>query len=164
MLLYVIRHAAAAEREPGMFDHERPLTEEGAARIKKVAMALRRADITPAAIHTSPALRARQTAEVVAAALDLSRALHDCDALLPGRDPAGLLDFVASCRRQDVALVGHEPQLGEFVGMCVTGKACIAVDVKKSSVCCLKFDGKPSPGRAIVLWHLVPSIVEKLTS
>lgn len=162
MLVYVIRHAAAEDRHPGVSDHDRPLTADGVSRMKNVAKALKRLGIAPETIQTSPAARATQTARIVATALGLCGYLKDCDALLPGRDPAKLLEFIASCGAPELAIVGHEPQLGEFVALCVTGRVKCTVDVKKSSVCCIEFDGKPAPGRAVVLWHLVPSLVEKL--
>jgi phosphohistidine phosphatase len=162
MLIYVIRHAAAEDRHSGMSDRDRALTAEGVSRMKKVANALKHLGIAPGAIYTSPAVRAAETARIVAAALGLCERLKDCDSLLPGRDPVKLLEFISSRGGSEVAIVGHEPQLGEFVALCVSGRAKCAVDVKKSSVCCVEFDGKPAPGGAVILWHLVPSLVEKL--
>ena len=67
MKVLLVRHAIAVDRDtPGISDHLRPLTEEGAARFRKTARSL--ADLlTPDLLLTSPLLRAKQTAEILSA-------------------------------------------------------------------------------------------------
>ena len=71
--LYLIRHGVAAERgENYPDDTKRPLTNEGVQKLRKEAKALLELDITFDVILTSPLVRTRQTAEVVAVGLSKS--------------------------------------------------------------------------------------------
>ncbi len=71
--LYLIRHGVAAERgENYPDDTKRPLTNEGVQKLRKEARALLELDITFDVILTSPLVRTRQTAEVVAVGLSQS--------------------------------------------------------------------------------------------
>jgi phosphohistidine phosphatase len=162
MILYVVRHAAAADREAPKTDAERPLTDEGIARMKTVARGLARIGIVPAAIYTSPLLRARQTAAIVAKALGKGASVKDCDALSPGRDAAEVIEFLRRNPVESAAVVGHEPQLGDLVSLLVAGSAAPVVDMKKAAVSCIEFKGPPAAGKGTILWHLVPAVIEAL--
>jgi len=162
VILYVVRHAAAADREAHMTDAERPLTGEGVARMKTVARGLARIGIAPAVICTSPALRARETAAIVAKALGKGVCVKDCDALLPGRDAAEVLEFLKRNPVEAAVVVGHEPQLGDLISLVVAGSAAPLVDMKKAAVSCIEFEGPPAAGKGVILWHLVPAVVEAL--
>ena len=162
MIVYVVRHAAAAERGAGKPDAERPLTQEGIARMKAVARGLCKVGIAPAVIYTSPLVRARQTADILAKALGKDWEATDCEALAPGHTALEVIEFLAKEGGDEAAIVGHEPQLGEVVALMVTGRPKETVDMKKASVACVQFDGRPAAGGGVILWHIVPSIIEKL--
>ena len=69
MEIYLIRHAIAEERgDDWPDDDDRPLTEEGIRRFEEAARGLLEFDAHPVRILTSPLVRARQTAELLAAA------------------------------------------------------------------------------------------------
>ena len=69
--LYLIRHGVAEERgDAWPDDGKRPLTEEGARACERSMRGLGRAGIGFDVVLTSPLVRARQTADVVAAAFD----------------------------------------------------------------------------------------------
>jgi phosphohistidine phosphatase len=162
MIVYVIRHAAAAERGALGSDAERPLTKEGVARMKTVAGALCAIGATPSVIYTSPLVRARQTADIFAKALTGDRPIKECEVLRPGHSPAEVVEFLAKECAGDVAVVGHEPQLGDLVALMVTGRTKEVVDMKKASACCVEFDNRPAAGKGHIVWHLVPGIIERL--
>jgi phosphohistidine phosphatase len=68
--LYLIRHGVAEERgEEYPDDSKRPLTAQGISRLRKEAQALDELGITIDQIITSPLLRTRQTADVIAESL-----------------------------------------------------------------------------------------------
>jgi phosphohistidine phosphatase len=106
----VIRHGTAEDRAPT--DAERALTAVGRAECERAAERLSHLDPSPDSIVSSPYLRARQTAEVVAARVGLGGALELEPALVPDAPPTGVLELL--CRlshRRHVVLVAHEPIL-----------------------------------------------------
>src|SRR5919106_6008869 len=83
--LYLIRHGVAAERgENYPDDTKRPLTNEGVQKLRKEAKALLALDIGFDVILTSPLVRTRQTAEVVAAAFRNHPQIVNMASLAPG--------------------------------------------------------------------------------
>ena len=72
--LYLVRHAVAAERgEEWPDDSKRPLTARGIARFKEVVQGLNVLDVAIDEVFTSPLIRAKQTADVLAAGVTGSR-------------------------------------------------------------------------------------------
>src|SRR5436309_9518738 len=84
--LYLIRHGLAEERgDAWPDDSKRPLTEEGMSRLRKQARGLARLGVTIDVMLTSPLVRARQTAEIIAAELDPRPHVTNIDSLTPDR-------------------------------------------------------------------------------
>jgi phosphohistidine phosphatase len=134
MRLVVIRHGKAVARDKWHKDDvERPLTKEGAHQAEWV-FRLMRHYIGITEIWTSPWVRARQTAEIASDVWNLP--LRECDWLagraLPPRDWIEQLP-----RNGDIALVAHEPDLGEFLGALGGGRP---VPLKKAGVALLEGD------------------------
>ena len=107
MLVIVVRHAKAAPGDP---DAARPLTDSGreAARMLGELLAERELD----AVVSSPLVRARETAEAIAAAAGLEVEIDE--RLAPGADADGLRAAVAG-RGETVVTVGHQPDCSEIV-------------------------------------------------
>jgi phosphohistidine phosphatase len=107
MRIYLVRHAEAAPGEP---DHERPLTRAGREQAARVAERLATTEPRPVAVLTSPLLRARQTAELIAEPLAL---VPEPDQRLgPGATAADVRAAVAG--RSDAVVVGHQPDCGSI--------------------------------------------------
>lgn len=106
----VIRHGAAEDRAPT--DAERALTPAGRLESERAAERLAGMHPLPDSIVSSPYLRARQTADVVAARVGLGGKVELDDALVPDASPAGVRDILARfSSREHVVLVAHEPIL-----------------------------------------------------
>jgi len=105
MRIYLVRHAAAAPGDP---DRERPLTTTGLEQARRVGERLADETPRPVAVLTSPLLRARQTAELIAAPLGLDA--EPDDRLAPGATAAGVRAAVAG--RGDCVVVAHQPDCG----------------------------------------------------
>ena len=88
-------------------------------------------------ILSSPYLRARQTAEIVAAALKARRQLELSDSLTPGGSTKKLVDLVNSLKPapESVLLVGHEPYLSGLISLLVSGKESLRRTMKKGGLC-----------------------------
>lgn len=110
--LYLVRHATAEQAPPGsrFADPLRALTPKGRRRFHRIARTFARMDEPVDVICTSPALRAVQTAEVLAAAVGSER-VRVLDELRPGGTPEPLLGPLRDLDARSVALVGHERQL-----------------------------------------------------
>ncbi len=160
MQLLVIRHAIAMEREEyaksGRPDSDRPLTDTGRRRMRKNARGLQRISPHPDLIATSPWLRAADTARVVAETLGVER-METLDAMLPDRHPQELAAWLNErLEVATVAVVGHEPHLGEVVTWLLGGEGS-NVEFKKGGACLLRIDDQVDAGSALLLWHLTPA-------
>ena len=162
MQLLVIRHGKAAEYSPGEADEARALTPEGRRKMRRAAEGL--ATIVPRLdlIATSPLVRARQTAEIVAAVYP-AVSLTELDALAPGGGPEAVAAWLSARDDDVVAEVGHEPDLGELVSWLLSGKRRSFAAMKKGAVCSLESGRTPVAGAARLMWLLTAGQLEKLT-
>ncbi len=113
MIIHLIRHAQALERSREIPDEQRCLTCRGRKRFRLVAAAIRKLDVDPEAILTSPKIRAVQTAEILAALLHFSGELLVVPALAAEFTLAALRQVIISrpCA-SELVFVGHEPDIG----------------------------------------------------
>jgi phosphohistidine phosphatase len=164
MLLLVVRHAIAAEprSDDPETDAARELTKEGREKMRLSAKGLRRELDSPDVLASSPLVRARQTAEILADAyggLDVVIA----DELIPSQPPAALARWLTRHHKQErVAVVGHEPHLSSVVSWLLTGSDRPILHLKKGAACLLEFTGDVGAGRAGLLWALRPSQLRAL--
>lgn len=141
MELYLIRHGIAAER--GTYDHdeERPLTDKGRERTKKVAKRLLDVGVTFDVILSSPLVRAYQTAEILQSG-GLSSKMKEFPALAPNGNIQEAVSWLDNWRSQSpsscIAFVGHSPDLGNWAETFIWGKAQEKLVVKKAGVIGLK--------------------------
>jgi len=160
MKIYILRHGIAVEPgTPGYdTDAERPLTPEGERKLKGIADAMRALELSFDLILSSPYLRARQTAELIAEALKERKRLELSDALTPGGSMKKLVELLNRLQPSpdSVLLVGHEPHLSGLISLLVTGKAGCTVVMKKGGLCKLSTESL-QPGRCAALeWLLTP--------
>ena len=157
MHLLLIRHADAGEHDPSRWpdDTLRPMTDAGAKRHKRVARRLRRRKLAPMLLLASPWLRAWQTA-LLTAEVTRCPAPVACPALAAAPDLRALARALGPQPPEAiVALVGHEPWLGQLAALLLTGNATgMAVDVPKSGVLGLESGGLEAGGaRLAFFWR-----------
>src|SRR6266404_6260173 len=160
--LYLIRHGVAEERgDAWPDDAKRPLSEDGMARLKKAARGLDRLGISIDVILTSPLVRTRQTAEIVAAELDSHPHVTNIQSLAPGGTYQALIaDLEKHGRRTRIALVGHEPGIGELAARLVGTRRAFAF--KKGSICRIDVKSLPPAGPGVLRWFITPRILREL--
>jgi len=110
--VFLIRHAAAVDETLELRDPYRHLTPAGREQAKNLGDRLRWHDCSPSHIWTSPLVRAVQTAELVAAGLQIATAVDVLPQLAPGESARAVkkaLDALPADAH--VVLVGHEPNL-----------------------------------------------------
>jgi phosphohistidine phosphatase len=160
--LYVVRHAIAAERGAEWPDDaKRPLTDRGIERFREVVDGLVWMDAQIDLVLTSPLVRAKQTAQYLASGLPAKPPIEIVNALAPGHVPAEIMEQVAreGRGRARLAIVGHEPDLGELVGWLLGTRR--AVPMKKGGVCRIDLDTL-SARHGTLAWCLPPKVLRKL--
>lgn len=160
--LYLVRHGVAEERgDAWPDDTKRPLTDEGMSRMRKATRGLAELGVSFDVILTSPLVRARQTAEILAAGLQPSPAVVTVDALAPGGAYAALVtELGKQARRTRLALVGHEPGIGEMAARLIGSRH--PIEFKKGAVCRIDLDELPPNGPGDLRWLLPPKILRSL--
>ena len=113
-------------------------------------------------ILTSPFVRARQTADLLAAAWPKKPKVVELPALQPGMKPRDVLKALEpSARQASLALVGHEPGLGELAAALVGLKT--APEFKKGGVARIDVSIlPPPPGSGAIAWWLTPRLLRAL--
>ena len=127
--LYLVRHAIAEPRGSAWPDDtKRPLTHRGMARMREAARGLDAMGVEISLVLTSPLIRARQTAEILAQGLTSTPTVELTNGLLPGSlRPAWWRRSPATAGSRSVALVGHEPGLGELAAWLIGAREAAAV-------------------------------------
>ncbi|MFM8532987.1 MAG: phosphohistidine phosphatase SixA [Acidimicrobiia bacterium] len=161
--LYLVRHAIAAERGPKYPDDRlRPLTPAGAKKFAQSVPGLLELGVSVDFVLTSPLVRARETAQILAAGLTPTPALTECEALAPGGRHQVIVDAIKthSKRHRRLALVGHEPDLGELAARLLGARGM--VEFKKGAVCLIEVDGATPGGPGTLRWMLPPKALRAL--
>jgi len=160
--LYLVRHGLAEERgELWPDDSKRPLTEGGMSRMRKAVRGLARLGVSLDVVLTSPLVRARQTAEIVAGGLDPRPSLVNVQSLaLDGTYAAVVADLEKHVRKTRIGLVGHEPAIGELAARLIGSRH--PIPFKKGAVCRIDVDEIPPGGPGDLQWLLTPKILRSL--
>lgn len=137
MKIYFIRHGIAAQRGTYADDKKRPLINKGIERTTKVAKRLLAKKVKFDLILTSPLTRAYQTAEILKK-VGLSEQMQTVSFLMPNGDLEECVEWLqanrASYRYGSLALVGHQPDLGNWIEILIWGTIKAQIIVKKAGV------------------------------
>lgn len=159
MRLYLMRHGPAGNSETWQGDDRlRPLTGKGQQKVRAAAEGVKRLDPGVDLLVTSPLVRARQTADIVAKALHLD--VEEQEALAPGFGLEQLASLLATYPdAQGMMLFGHEPDFSGVIGQLIAAPHPAQVEMKKGACCALDL---PEPateqlaGSATLLWLMTP--------
>ena len=161
MILYFLRHASAGEHLTHPKKGEkRALDKEGIEQCGYIGRAMAALDVQVDAIIASPLKRSTQTASLVGNELGYEGKLQ-IDAGL--RPEAGLADFrkllEKYARQEAIMVVGHNPNLSQFLGAVISDSGCEAsVELKKGAVA--KVEMRRTSGS--LQWCLTPKILRTL--
>lgn len=115
--LWLLRHAKADTGDNRMQDIDRPLSHRGRKQATRLGEWMHEKNLMPALIVSSPAVRARQTTELVCQSLgvDLNHVHFDPGLYLASRH--NLLEIIdrLSLPEGSVMLVGHNPGLEDLL-------------------------------------------------
>jgi phosphohistidine phosphatase len=160
--LYLVRHGIAEDRgEDWPDDSKRPLTASGIAKLRKETRGLVALGVTFDQIITSPLVRTRQTADLLAEVLKGKPPVATSDALAPAGTPAAVIQEIGRhSRKSRIALVGHEPNLGELAAQLIGAKA--PLEFKKGGICRIDFDVLPPKGVGALRWFVTPKMLRNI--
>ncbi len=158
MKLYLMRHGHAENVGAGTSDHDRQLTSRGFQRISTAARVLSSLDVTPDHIYSSPRIRARQTAEIVGAALKVPVEIRE--EVNFGFNISSIKSLTATLENgASVLFVGHEPSMSVTLGE-ITGAD---VAMKKGGFARIDLLDRVEMQGELV-WLIAPSVFDALTA
>lgn len=160
MELYFFRHGHAEDAQgPDFDDFARKLTNKGVERTVAAAQALLKLGVKPARIYTSPRLRARQTAEILATALGMvAEARDEVNFGFNQHHIPALINEIPN--DLSVMFVGHEPDLSITVSALIGGGE---IEMKKGGIARVDLLAR-TPLRGVLLWVLTPRVLEVAAS
>lgn len=160
MELYLIRHGIAQKRTSDIEDEKRSLTKVGHQKTEQVAKRLRELGLRFDTILTSPLVRSRQTAEILQAA-GLGYQLEESSYLAPGGDIYAWLKFIEQYAPQPetIAIVGHQPDLGQWAEILIWGEARSKLMLKKAGIIGLTMPQNSPVGRSSLFWLTPPKFL-----
>ncbi len=161
--IYLVRHGLAAARGPKYPDDRlRPLTPAGVKKFAESVPGLDELGVVIDFVLTSPLVRARDTATLLAAGLKPKPAIAEVEALAPGGRQQAVLEAIKTHakRHRRLALVGHEPDLGELAAQLLGARG--SVQFKKGAICAIDVDGATPGGPGTLRWLLPPKALRAL--
>lgn len=159
-MLYIVRHAWAEVRDEAAWpdDDLRPLTGAGRKRMRKMARRLVKRGFAPSVVATSPLVRCRQTADVLADALPDGAEIVPLAALAPGSDLGSLVAWSAGRTDREIAWVGHAPDVGRLAAQLV-GDGQAGIDLAKGAIAAIEFDPAVAERAGVLKWLVTAGIL-----
>lgn len=165
MDVILIRHAKAGNRDANTWpdDDERPLVAEGQVEHRAVMRAAKKMGVKFDFLVSSPLKRARESADIIAQAYRWAEEPQIAAELGHGFSVAAVVKLLAKFPPDSrVALVGHEPDFSQLATALIGGKTGLGIQIKKSGIVGIRFEGPAEPGAGILLYLLKPSQLRKL--
>jgi phosphohistidine phosphatase len=159
MIVYIVRHAWA-DHPHWHDDHSRPLTDEGKERFRKMLGRLVDADFAPQLILSSPLVRCRQTAELIAEAVDAKAEVIVRDELEPGSNLRGLLKWVKqhASTYDAIAWVGHAPDVSVMTAALI-GDVHTTIHFPRGAIAAIVFDELPDVAAGELKWFVTAKVL-----
>jgi phosphohistidine phosphatase len=165
MELILIRHAKSETRDANSWpdDDQRPLTVEGRAEQRAATRTMKKMGIKFDFLVTSPLVRARETADIVAKGYRWTEAPQVAEEVGHEYSVGAIVKLLAKFPPDStVALVGHEPDFSNLASAMISKDRDANIAVKKSGVVGIEFDGPAEAGKGTLLYHLKPGHLRKL--
>jgi phosphohistidine phosphatase len=153
--IHLLRHAHAGDASEWTGDDDlRPLTAKGRGQSQRLGAFLLERGVRPDVIVSSPKTRARQTAEIVASALDMSVRLDQ--RLADGFGKQELWALLDELGAREPMLVGHDPDFSHLLEYLIDAAG---VSMKKGALAAIDLNTKLSDGDAELRWLLPPELL-----
>jgi phosphohistidine phosphatase len=161
MDLLILRHGEAGRSSQLPGDSKRSLTSEGRQEVIDLSNGLNSLKIKLDRVFTSPLLRAKQTADVVAKSLKYQGEIKELDCLKPEGSRLELY-LILSKLKQDstILVVGHEPYLSEMISEAISQSEC-RINLKKAGLAKIKVTTTLPKIKGELRWLLTPKHLKK---
>jgi phosphohistidine phosphatase len=167
-----LRHAKSNWADPYKADFDRPLAKRGLDDAPRMGDVLALAECVPDRILSSPALRAKQTAELVARACGYRQSIYWEETFYGGssQDLVAALQCLPDAIERPM-LIGHNPTLEETVALLLgqggeQWSADFSIRIPTAGLVCLDMDivdwADLEPGDGILRWFLIPKLVKAI--
>ncbi len=157
MELYLVRHAHAGD--PAKWhgaDADRPLSAKGRAQCERLGRFLADVGFDPDAIVSSPALRASETAELLAEAVGIPVTIDT--RLAPGFDLAALVELLGDLGDPArLIVVGHDPDFTDLLSDLVGAPSVV---MRKGALARVDLELPIAPGAGALRWLVPPDLLE----
>jgi phosphohistidine phosphatase len=153
--LYLLRHAHAGDASEWLGDDDlRPLSSRGRRQSRELAEFLARLAFSPDLLMSSPRVRARQTADILAGEIGVAVSIDDRLAGPLDLDDLGVILDDLGGRR--VVLVGHDPDFSELAaGLVGAGR----LPMRKGAMARIDVELPVGPGSGTLRWLLTPDLL-----
>jgi phosphohistidine phosphatase len=135
------------------------LTDDGRKRFAAMMKRLAGDVLSPTLIATSPLIRCRQTAEILAELLPTRVPIVERSELAPGVDLEGLVTWTMAQNASAVAWVGHAPDVGHMAARLI-GNGTASIRFSKGAICQIDFAGAIAPGRGELRWLVTARLLD----
>jgi phosphohistidine phosphatase len=165
MDIYLLRHAIAAplDEDNHFEDAERALTPAGSKKMHDASLGLKELNPGFELVASSPMVRARETAEIVAEVLKFKDRIQLWEELAPGAPMEAILRRLQDLQDNASALlVGHQPDLGSLASYLIYGSDQISLALKKGGLCRIEVTELSPQSRGNLLWMLPPKILRMI--
>src|SRR5690242_18984819 len=160
--LWLLRHGKASWDDPGLEDFERPLNERGVSDAKLSGKYARRQRVKPDLVVSSPATRAKHTAELFMAAADLKKS-PVYDERIYEASARRLLQVLSEIddANESILLICHNPGFADLYEH-LTGAA---KKIPTASLTCITLNidnwAAPKHGEGRLEWRVTPKKLKK---
>jgi phosphohistidine phosphatase len=160
MLLYIVRHAFAGQHGDPRYpdDALRPLTKKGTRQFRRFVRKLARRGFEPQLVATSPLVRCRQTADVIAERVKGEPEVLERDELQPGGSLESLIHWSAQQEAQEIAWVGHAPDVDEMTAA-LLGDGGANIVFAKGAIAQISFEARIAEGQGQLRWLVTPRML-----
>jgi phosphohistidine phosphatase len=162
MRLYIVRHAFAGQHGDPAYpdDSLRPLTDEGRKQFRKLVKQLAERGFGPTLVATSPYVRCRQTAEIIAKQVDGCGDPIELSELQPGSELEALVAWTQRQQADEIAWVGHAPDVDRLTATLIGDKTS-AIHFGKGTIAAIEFPSRERllPGQGELRWLVTTKIL-----
>ncbi len=159
MNIYLIRHGEAEQTSEGKPHEERALTANGIEIIKSSIDLWKKFIDNFDIVLTSPLKRAKQTANIIGSAFKTQFDVTEEICLLNGGLAEDLLSIARSLDLNDIAMVGHQPDIGNHIATMI-GSNNANLNIPPALIAKIFFKDRPVIGKG-ALEFLLPPINKK---
>ena len=165
MKLYFLRHAIAVKRGHALYpkDALRPLTTKGKLKFQSSCSGIKKLKPKWDVILTSPYVRAKETAQILAEYFDCKSILQETSYLTPQHSTSALLKALTHYKESSsIVLVGHEPSLTKHIAQLVSPQNTTHLELKKGGLALVEFSDHAKLGSGVLKYLLTPALLLQL--